>query len=659
MELPENEAQKIAEAVVGPIEWDDAYSGYCECPGKHHHTNGDGKRDCQVHLDSGGQYPPTVTCFHDSCTGEVEAINYSLRSALGKAEAALRRGTVVEFPPRVESFQPKGKEKKAPVLKGMTAQQVMRGAKAEVRPEGLEDPTRTLLRAAFEPGEWINVTLAGKIGEDIRPRDAGRCRSWEEWMELLAQAEGTWGKVPGAHDLGAYICLNPLKDRASARKNANVAAWRHVLVEFDDIPQDEQWALLRRSKLPITAVIDSGGKSVHAWVRVDATNKDNYDRAVRSVYAFFDGYEVDGKNKNPSRLSRLAGAQRGERMQSLLAVNIGLASFEAWERWRRQEPEVMAWDSIQAASWERPDVLVDNILHRGSKMTLGGGSKSFKSWSLLDLAYAVATGTPWWGNPTKKGRVLVVDFELTPFFWRERMRAIVVAKGGEPPVQIDLLPMRGRMADFDQVRKYVREACDAADYDLIILDPIYKCLGGRDENLAGDVAELMNEIESLTLETGAAVVIAAHYSKGNQAAKDSLDRISGSGVFARDPDAILSMTKHDQDGSFTVDVTLRNFEPIKPFVVTWTFPLMVRNRELNPDDIKLPPNERARQPKITAAAMLRELRGLAPMTKQELMTRVMEQFGIAKSKFYEVFKEAEQSGKLTMTCGLYTVREES
>ena len=38
-----------------------------------------------------------------------------------------------------------------------------------------------------------------------------------------------------------------------------------------------------------------------------------------------------------------------------------------------------------------PDV-IEGVLHRGAKMVLGGGSKTFKTWTLVDLAISVATG---------------------------------------------------------------------------------------------------------------------------------------------------------------------------------------------------------------------------------------------------------------------------
>lgn len=129
---------------------------------------------------------------------------------------------------------------------------------------------------------------------------------------------------------------------------------------------------------------------------------------------------------------------------------------------------------------------------------------------------------------------------------------------------------------------------DMEPFELIILDPVYKLMAGRDENKAGDVTAVLNQIERVAVQTGAAVAIGAHFSKGNQAGKDSIDRIGGSGAFARDPDAILIMTAHEQEDAFTIEATLRNFPPAEPFVVRWEFPLFVRDASLDPAALKLP-----------------------------------------------------------------------
>jgi len=80
-------------------------------------------------------------------------------------------------------------------------------------------------------------------------------------------------------------------------------------------------------------------------------------------------------------------------------------------------------DAIQffESDVEIPALLVEGLLHKGSKLVLGGGSKSMKTWTLLDLSICVATGTEWWGKKTKKGKVLYVNFEIQPAFFRERI----------------------------------------------------------------------------------------------------------------------------------------------------------------------------------------------------------------------------------------------
>ena len=123
-------------------------------------------------------------------------------------------------------------------------------------------------------------------------------------------------------------------------------------------------------------------------------------------------------------------------------------------------------------------------------------------------------------------------------------------------------------------------------YVLIIIDPTYKLLFNRDENKAGDIASLMNEFEMVAVRTGAAVAFGAHYSKGNQSAKEPIDRIGGSGVFARDPDSILSFTRHEEPDCFTVEMNLRNHPPQNPFVVRWEFPLFAIDSVLDPNRLK-------------------------------------------------------------------------
>ena len=77
-------------------------------------------------------------------------------------------------------------------------------------------------------------------------------------------------------------------------------------------------------------------------------------------------------------------------------------------------------------------------------------------------------------------------------------------------------------------------------YIAVILDPIYKVLTG-DETSADQMARFCNQFDKVCTGLGAAVIYCHHHSKGAQGGKRSMDRASGSGVFARDPDALVDM----------------------------------------------------------------------------------------------------------------------
>jgi hypothetical protein len=250
-------------------------------------------------------------------------------------------------------------------------------------------------------------------------------------------------------------------------------------------------------------------------------------------------------------------------------------------------PEMVDAAAFLAAQISQPAELVSGMIQAGSKVAFGGCSKGKKTWCLLDLGVSVATGARWLGHETTQGKVLFVNFEIQPHAWQKRIAAVARAKGVELRAgQVRLWNLRGFAADFRTLIPKILQSCRGQGFALIVLDPIYKLYGGTDENAAGDVAELLNAIERLATETGAAVAFGAHFAKGNASAKEAIDRISGSGVFARDPDSLLIFTKHEEEDAFTVEPILRNFAPVEPFAVRWQFPLMVRANDLDPSRLK-------------------------------------------------------------------------
>lgn len=80
------------------------------------------------------------------------------------------------------------------------------------------------------------------------------------------------------------------------------------------------------------------------------------------------------------------------------------------------------------------------------------------------------------------------------------------------------------------------------NYQAVIIDPIYKVLTG-DENSADQMAHFTNQFDKVATELECSVIYCHHHSKGAQWGKKSMDRASGSGVFARDPDALIDLVE--------------------------------------------------------------------------------------------------------------------
>ena len=126
---------------------------------------------------------------------------------------------------------------------------------------------------------------------------------------------------------GILFCVNPTE--YGQRKSADVTAFRNALIEYDDISKEEQIERLLDSGLPILSMTDSGKKSVHTIVRVDASNAKDYKRKVVELHRALEakyGSPCDSANKNPSRMTRLAGATRGNNVQSLLYTEVNADS---------------------------------------------------------------------------------------------------------------------------------------------------------------------------------------------------------------------------------------------------------------------------------------------------------------------------------------------
>ena len=421
-------------------------------------------------------------------------------------------------------------------------------------PDGPSDPVRELsayLSALFGADEVVGY-VCESLERDGRHIPANRGSYTRTCGEILRDL-GRYGSIEralGSYDpeAGAWVRLNPLTGQGV--RNSDVADFRYALVESDSLPKDRQLALVRALELPCAAVVDSGGKSVHAIVRVDARDYAEYRQRVDQLYEVCrrNGLEPDPQNKNPSRLTRMPGARRGDAQQRLLSGPCGRATWAEWWEWVQETSDDLPDPDNLGAVWgDMPELappLIEGVLRQGHKMMLAGPSKAGKSFALIELCCAIAEGREWLGRRCAQGRVLYVNLELDPASALRRFRDVYDALGWEPAnvSNIDVWNLRGRAVPMDRLApSLIRRALKVRPI-AIVIDPIYKVITG-DENSADQMAAFCNQFDRVAQQVGCAVIYCHHHSKGFQGGKRSMDRASGSGVFARDTDALLDMTQ--------------------------------------------------------------------------------------------------------------------
>ena len=424
------------------------------------------------------------------------------------------------------------------------------------------------------PGRGIYTRTAGELIESLK-----KC------PDDLGATVGDWNE-----EAGAWIRFNPLD--GNGVKNDNVTKFRFALVESDTLSIPEQGTLFRKLELPITALVNSGGKSLHAIVRVDAKDRHEYRKRVKFLYNFLEknGVNIDKQNRNPSRLSRMPGVTRNGNRQYLVATNIGRKSWADWmdfvEGVSDELPDMVCLADYINNPPALPEELIAGILRCGHKMLISGSSKAGKSFLLMELCIAIAEGLPWLGFPCKQGRVLYVNLEVDRNSAINRLLKIYEVLGipANNASDITVWNLRGHAVPLDKLVSKIIRRVRNQHFDAIVIDPIYKVITG-DENNASDMGAFCNLFDRICTETGSSVIYAHHHSKGAQGAKRAMDRASGSGVFARDPDAQLDMIQLELSDdvknnvadknatAWRLESSLREFPNITPVNFWFEYPI--------------------------------------------------------------------------------------
>lgn len=203
-------------------------------------------------------------------------------------------------------------------LRGLAAKWRRSDGKSQVTVEWLAnrsaaDPftigPATYLAAMYRPGEKVLVfTVYRSQGQALWPSD-----------EVPTVGEdGVWYL---AQPVTGETLPNPRTGKMSRRSMESVTAFRYLVLESDQADSSDWLGFIVQLPLRIEALYTSGGRSVHALVRVDCTSHSQWEEYVRGLMPTLNLLGMAGVDPaalTSVRLTRLPGCLRAGRLQKLL-----------------------------------------------------------------------------------------------------------------------------------------------------------------------------------------------------------------------------------------------------------------------------------------------------------------------------------------------------
>jgi len=228
-------------------------------------------------------------------------------------------------------------------------------------------------------------------------------------------------------------------------------------------------------------------------------------------------------------------------------------------------------------AWKPPVIryyVGKGLLVQEGKMILFGAYKSWKSMTAIDLAFRLATGTPWLGFQTSKATVLTIQMEIPKFEYQKRVNKYAFGNQLAPMDNLYLVTAPALKLDKGWgVALLDQWICDCRP-QVVIIDPVYRVVSGRltDEY---DVRQFTDRIDELINKHHISVVLVHHEGKELIVEGERYDRGAdasfGSAVFGWWAQTSVEVRKVGGENSSTINVrfplTSLADEEVKPITV--------------------------------------------------------------------------------------------
>ena len=292
---------------------------------------------------------------------------------------------------------------------------------------------------------------------------------------------------------------------------------------------------------------------------------------------------------------------------------------------------------------DTPDLYAD-IVPAGGLVIFVGQPRSFKTMAALQMMFSVASGRRWLGHdPTRTGSCLYVSEEGSRRKVADRLIAMRTVY--DPTSDIHILHREGitlGAASWSRVRETLDEM---ADPQLVVLDTLAALMTG-DENSVADIREALRPIQGLITDYGVTVALVHHINKGGEGRMGN--RMRGSSALWGACDGTLGFVRDEDNAGIALDtgevrVETKDNDP-KRIRFGFGYETMTLKADV--------------KPQCTVPTLIDEVANRQRDTRAAVpIEEVRDYFGVGKSWFYKLVKDAEQFGLEHTAKGYYKVRD--
>lgn len=308
-----------------------------------------------------------------------------------------------------------------------------------------------------------------------------------------------------------------------------------------------------------------------------------------------------------------------------------------------KKPPMSVKEVLDIPESERPQFLVKGIIPERGITAIAGHPGCGKSWLMMELARAVATGSNFLQHDameSKQANTLIIDEESG--IWEIRRRMELLRFDEHTPIHF--YSLSEFKLDNDESVSYLLEICNEYDIGLIIFDPFAAMHAGV-ENSAEEMQAVMGAMQKFT-EIGVTVVFIHHHRKGG---------VNGNGLSLRGSSAILGrldslLVIEKTEDETTQVITLKHAKSrrgknAKPIKITIT-----QQEENAPIELLFAGvASESILKKDRAKLLILELLKYEQLLKEQIVESLIEEDEIGERNINQALKELEKEDRIILS----------